>query len=136
MRQLLSILVCISLITPTAGCASAGRTPVTTAPEQVVDTTAMADYVQRLPAGSKVRVERADGTSLRGTLMNATGDLIVVQKATRIPEPPVEVPIAQVSRVTLTGGGMSTGKAVAIGIASGAGVFLAILGILAMTFSD
>lgn len=96
----------------------------------------MADYVQRLPAGSKVRVERADGTSLRGTLMNATSDLIVVQKDTRIPEPPVEVPIAQVSRVTLTGGGMSTGKAVAIGIASGGGVFLAILGIFAMTFSD
>jgi len=92
--------------------------------------------VQRLPAGSTVRVERTDGTSVRGTLMKATGGVVVVQKNTRIPEPPVEVPMAQVARVTLNGNGMGTGKAIGIGIASGAGAFLAILGIFALTFSD
>lgn len=137
MRRLPAVLICITLISPTTGCASGGGTRISTQPQpSVVDTVAMADYVQRLPAGSKVRVERTDGTSLRGTLMKATGDLIVVQKSTRIPEPPVELPIAQVARVTLDGGGMGTGKAIAIGIASGAGAFLAILGIFALTFAD
>ena len=136
MRQLLAILTCITLITPSVGCASAGATRPSMPQPNVVDATAMADYVQRLPAGSTVRVERTDGTSVRGTLMRATGAVVVVQKNTRIPEPPVEVPMAQVARVTLNGNGMGTGKAIGIGIASGAGAFLAILGIFALTFSD
>jgi hypothetical protein len=102
----------------------------------VVDRAAMADYVQRLPAGSKVRVERTDGTSFRGTLMKATGEGILVQKNTRIAEPPVDVPLAQIARVTVDGGGSSTGKTIAIGIASGVGIFFAIIAILAATISD
>lgn len=135
MRQLLSLFLCAFLITPAVGCASAGRTPAATGPQPgVVDTAAMADYVQRLPAGSKVKVERTDGTSLRGTLMKASGEGIVVQKNTRIPEAPVDIPIARIARVTMEGGGMGTGKALAIGIASGVGVFLTILGILAASW--
>lgn len=136
MRQLLSLFLCTSLITPAVGCASAGRAPAATGPQPgVVDTAAMADYVQRLPAGSKVKVERTDGTSLRGTLMKASGEGIVVQKNTRIPEAPVDIPIARIARVTMEGGGgMGAGKAVAIGIASGVGVFLTILGILAASW--
>jgi hypothetical protein len=134
-KQLTAVTLALALMTP--GCASAGRTPVAAAPQPaVVDTASMADYVQRLPAGSKVRVERTDGTSLRGTLMKATGGTIVVQKDTRVPEPPVEVPVAQLARVTLNSGGTSTGKAVAIGIASGVGAFFAILAIAFATVDD
>jgi len=115
----------------TTGCASAGGTRMASAPRPaVVDSTAMADYVQRLPAGSRVRVERTGGASLRGTLIKAGGDAIVVQRNSRLPEPPVSVPIAEVARVTLDGGGgTSTAKAVAIGIASGVGAFFAVLAI-------
>jgi hypothetical protein len=103
----------------------------------VVEKAAMADYVQRLPAGSKVRVERTDGLTLRGTLMKATPDAIVVQTNTRVPEPPVELPLTSLARVTVeTGGGTSTAKAIGIGIASGVGAFFGILAILAATFSD
>jgi len=138
MRKLFSVLTCLSLIASTTACASAGRTQVATGPQPgVVDTTAMADYVQRLSAGSKVRVERTDGQVVRGTLMKTTGDAIVVQKNTRVPEPPLDIPVAQLARVTLeTGGGMSTGKAIGIGIASGVGAFFTILAIFAATFSD
>jgi hypothetical protein len=130
MRRPLSILICLSLITSSVGCASAGRTPVATGPApSAADSRAMADYVQRLPAGSRVRVERADGSSLRGTLMSATDDKIIVQKNTRIPEPAVAIPVATVARVTVDGGSGGVGKAVAIGIASGVGVFFAILAI-------
>jgi hypothetical protein len=138
MRQLLSILICLSLIMSTTACASTGRPQVSTGPQPgVVDTAAMADYVQRLPAGSRVRVERTDGQVLRGTLMKATSEAIVVQKNTRVPEPPLDIPLSQLARVTVdNGNGMSTGKAIGIGIASGVGAFFAILAIIAATFSD
>jgi hypothetical protein len=132
MRQLLAILICLTLTIPTGACASAGRTPVTATMQQpsVVDRTTMADYVQRLPMGSKVRVERTDGTTLRGTLMQTAGESIVVQKNTRIPEAPISIPLGELARVTPeNGGGIGAGKAAAIGIASGVGAFFAILAI-------
>jgi hypothetical protein len=135
MKKILALLLCGAIVT--SGCASASGPRVATAPQpSVVDRTAMADYVQRLPAGSKVRVERTDGTSLRGTLMKASADAVVLQKNTRIPEPPVEVPLAEIARVTTNSGGMSAGKAIGIGVASGVGVFFAILAIFAATFND
>jgi len=129
MRRMTALLLSAAMIT--TGCASTGGARFAAAPQPaVVDSTAMADYVQRLPAGSKVRVERTDGASLRGTLMKTGGDAIVVQKNTRLPEPPVAVPIAEIARVTLDGGhGTTTAKAVAIGIASGVGAFFAVLAI-------
>jgi hypothetical protein len=128
MRKTVAMMLCAAMIT--TGCASATGTRMATAPQpSVVDTSAMTDYVQRLTAGSKVRVERTDGSVLHGTLMKATADAIVVQKNTRVPESPVEVPLRQLARVTVETGGASTGKAVAIGIASGVGAFFAILAI-------
>jgi hypothetical protein len=132
MRQLLAVLTCLTLTIPTGACASAGRTPATatTLQPSVADRATMADYVQKLPMGSKVRVERTDGTALRGTLMQAGGESIVVQKNTRIPEPPVSIPLGELARVTPeNGGGIGAGKAAAIGIASGVGAFFAILAI-------
>ena len=134
MRPLIAIILSISLITGTTGCASASGTRIAAGIQPGADTATMADYVQRLPAGSKVKVERTDGTSLHGTLMKATGEGIVVQKSTRLPEPPIDVPIAQIARVTTDTGGMGSGKAIGIGIASGVGVFFAILGILAASW--
>jgi hypothetical protein len=138
MRQLLSILMSISLVMSTTSCASAGRTRVATGPRPgIVDTAAMADYVQRLPPGSRVRVERTDGQVLRGTLMKATPEAILIQTNTRVAEPPVDIPLPQVARVTVEGGsGMSAGKAIGIGVASGVGAFFAIVAIFAATFSD
>lgn len=136
MRQLLAVVLSAALAT--SGCASAGQTRIATGPQPgAVDTAAMADYLQRLPVGSKVRVEWTNGRSLRGTLMKSGAEGIVVQKNTRVPEPPIDVPTAQIARVTLdSGGGMSTGKAIGIGIASGVGAFFAILAIIAASFND
>ena len=135
MRKLIA--ASMSALMISTGCASAGRTPASVAPQHsVVNTSTMADYVQRIPAGSKMRVEQTDGRVLRGTLMKATPDVIVVQRNTRIPESPVEVPVAQIARVTIDNGGGSTAKSVAIGIASGVGAFFAILAIAFAAGSD
>jgi hypothetical protein len=140
MRRVIAMGVVLAMLT--TGCASAGgprrTTTVATTMVQpgVVGTAAMADYVQHLPAGSRVRVERTDGTAVRGMLMKASADVVVVQKNTRVPEPPIEVPLGQLARVTVENGGSSTGKAIAIGIASGVGAFFGALAILAATWGD
>lgn len=121
-----------------SGCATAVGPRVTTAPSsdrQVQDRAVLVEYVQKLPPGSAVRVERANGRSLRGTLMKATDTMIVIQPRTRIPEPAVEIALAEVLSVTpeAGNGGVSVAKAVGAGVAAGAGaalgVFLFILAI-------
>jgi hypothetical protein len=138
-RQLLAVVLCCALVAP--GCASASgarvahaaQTPVQDA--NVPDNAVLAEFVQRIPAGSKVRVERTTGGTLRGTLMKASPDTLVVQKNTRVPEPPVEVPLGQVTRVTLDTGGSSVGKTVAISVGAGVGATFGVLLLLAAIFS-
>jgi len=134
MRKLMAMVLALAMVT--TGCASAAGPRVAIARQPAAAATvSMSEYVQRLQTGSRVKVERTDGSSLRGTLMKAGADAIVVQKNTRVPEPPIEIPVAQIARVTIDAG-TSTGKAVGIGIASGVGAFFAILAILAATIED
>jgi hypothetical protein len=130
-KKALTLLLCGSLAT--AGCASGGRTRVESPSFGPNDRAAIADYVQKLPAGSKVKVERADGESVKGTLMKTSDTLLVVQRNTRIAEPPIDIPLDQVTRVTVDSG-TGTGKAVGIGVAVGVGAFFAVGLILAAIF--
>jgi hypothetical protein len=134
LKRLLTVVLCGALVS--TGCASvAGPRTAPVTPSQ--DNSAIADYVQRLAPGSKIRVEQSNGASFRGTLMKATPQAIVVQKNTRVPEPPVEVPLNQVMRVTLnTSNGSSVGKTVAIGVGVGVAAFFGIVGVLAAIYSD
>jgi hypothetical protein len=61
----------------------------------------MADYLQRLPAYCEVKIQRADGRVIRGTLMKVETDVILVQKDSRVKEPPISVPIPEIVRVTI-----------------------------------
>lgn len=120
------------------GCATlqpglAPRAPSRTA----ADLATLADYVQRLPPGTAVKVERAAGRSVRGTLMKATAQVIVVQARTRLPEPPVEIALADVLAVTPESpNGGSLGKAVAAGVGAGAGAALVTFFVLVAIFSN
>src|SRR5262249_20583119 len=136
LKRFVATILCTALVT--TGCASAGGARYAQSSQPaVVDRGVMADYVEKIPAGSRIRVGSAHAGSLRGTLMKATETEIVVQKNTRVPEPPLEIPLAQLSRVTLdSGSNGSVGKAVGIGIAAGVGSVLAFLAILAASFSD
>ena len=96
----------------------------------------MAEYVQKIPAGSKVRVERASGGTLRGTLMKAGPDSITVQRNTRIPEAPVQIPLESITRLTLDQPTSSVGKHIAIGVASGVGATFGVLFLLAAIWAD
>ena len=141
MKRMLAIVLCVSL--GTSACASAGGPRYVTAPapaasqsgSPVVDPAVMSDFVQRIPAGSRVKVERAKGDTIRGTILKTAPDALVVQRNTRVPETPVEVPYSTIARVTLDDGrGSSVAKAVGIGVASGVGSFFAILAIFAASW--
>ena len=134
MKTVLVLVLSLSIVS--AGCASASGARVPMQMPTVSDTTTMAEYVQKLPAGSRVRVDRTDGHSIKGTLMRATAQSITVQAHSRVPEPPAEVPLNTVARVALENGGASTAKAVGIGIAAGVGTFFGILAIFAAAFND
>ncbi len=141
MKRMLAIVLCVSL--GTSACASAGGPRYVTAPapaasqsgSPVVDPAVMSEFVQRIPAGSRVKVERAKGDTIRGTILKTTPDALVVQRNTRVPETPVEVPYSTIARVTLEDGrGSSVAKAVGIGVASGVGSCFAILAIFAASW--
>jgi hypothetical protein len=137
-RALAGVLI-VAMAAP--GCAMSARPRLARAEagpsveRQLADRTVLAEYVQKLRPGSTVRVERADGRTVRGTLMKATDQLLIVQPRTRLPEPPVEIPLADVLAVTPdTGNGSSIGKAIAVGAAAGAGAALAFFFIMVSMF--
>jgi hypothetical protein len=129
-----AVLLCAALTT--GGCASARGSRTSIDPQApVVDRSVMADYAQRIPPGSKIRVERANGESMRGTLLKADAATITLQRNTRIPEPPVDIPIGSIMRLTLDQGS-SAGRTIAIGIVSGVAATFGVLLLLAAIWSD
>ena len=80
--------------------------------------------------GSKVKIQTTTGSRLSGTLMSV-GDLsVLVKKGTRRPEPAVSVPFADIARIERDhGNNFNVGKAIAVGLAAGAGVVLSLFAI-------
>jgi hypothetical protein len=127
----LAVLLCAAIAGQGCATVQAGLAAPAPQPLSPDEMAVLADYVQRLPPGSAVRLERRSGPPLRGTLMKATADHIVLQPRTRLPEPPVQLPLAEVLAVTPdSGNGGHMGKAIAAGAAAGAAAALAIFFIL------
>lgn len=103
---------------PTAGLASQ-------------EATLWKEVAAAIPLGSKVKVQTANGNRMTGTLMSVAGDAVMVKRNTRLPEPAVSIPFSEVSRLERDHGssGVNIGKAIAIGLASGAGVILGLFAI-------
>ena len=95
----------------------------------------LAEYVQRLPVGSRVRIERTTGRTIHGTLIAADSGVVVVQRATRIPEPPLSVPLGDVARIEVEERS-NLARAIIIGTAAGAGAALGVFLLLAAALGD
>ena len=92
------------------------------------------DFASRIDVGSRVKVRLADGERFSATLIQAAPADLVVQPRTRVPVPVQRVPYeAIVSLERDEPRGMSAGKTVAIGIASGVGAVLGILVLMIAT---
>jgi hypothetical protein len=123
----------------TGGCATMGATTTAninsgsgTSPTQSV----LVEYVQKLPPGTEVRVGRAKGHSIRGTLMKATDQSLFIQPRTRVTEPMMEIPIVDVVEVTPEHHGNGVGRAIGAGAAAGAAATFAIFLIMFAVYGD
>ena len=133
-RQALALLLVFTLVS--SGCASAaGGRVMPTRLATPNNQNQMADYVQRLPVGSRVKVERTSGQAVHGTLMSADAAVVIVQRATRIPEAPIRIPVSDISRMQIEERS-SWVKAAVVGAAAGAAATLGIFALLAAAFAD
>jgi len=136
MRSIIALVACAALL---CGCATARPLRPVAGHDQdqgrrAAGTVLLAEYVQSLPVGTTVKVERTAGGSMTGTLMKTTDQYIVLQRRTRLPEPPEQIAMDQILRVTpASRNGLA--KAVGIGAAAGGaaalGMFLVVLAIYA-----
>ncbi|MGH9370638.1 MAG: hypothetical protein ACRD15_03820 [Vicinamibacterales bacterium] len=138
MKRMTALVMCVLLASP--GCSAVTRLHAQRVPERPrdaaqVDPALMADYIRQLPVGSRVKITRFDGSDLRATLMRRDSDPIVVQRHARLPEPPLEIPVRDITTLELDKG-ESAGRTIAIGVAAGAGAALGVLLLLAAIFSD
>lgn len=138
MRSAIALALCATIAF--AGCATTQATRTAAVPEPelpAADRTILADYLQRLPPGSRVIATLTDNREVRGTLLRATGTSVAIQVRARVPESPREIALDQIRSVELDNvksGGV--GRAIAIGAAVGAGAALGLLIVLAAVFSD
>lgn len=146
-KRVLALILTVAVTLP--GCATTTRRldradpapfDARQTPERVTPTTAgrrlLADYVQKLPVGTRVRVHQVDGQRQRGTLMDATAERIVIQPRTRIPEPAMEIPLDRIVAVDIETSNGSVARAIGIGVAAGAGAILGVMLLLAAIYAD
>ena len=88
-------------------------------------------FVVKLPPGARINVTLKNGRRIRATLLQSTDAALVISPRTRIPEPVMTVGFAELASLDLEQEGSSPARAIGIGIAAGAGVFLTVLLILA-----
>src|SRR5688572_23641934 len=138
MRKVLSLLLVTTLTL--SGCATSRMSQASAVPaparSNAADPQVMADYVRQLRVGSRVRLSRSDGEEIGGTLMRNDADPLVIQRRSRIPEPPIEVPLRDVVAVELDLPGNGVGRAIAIGAGAAAAAVLGIFVVFAAIYSD
>ena len=89
---------------------------------------AWGQVAEAIPLGTKVKLQRVDGSRVSGALMRVDDTGVTISRNTRRPAPPVSIAFRDVARLERdTGGGIGVAKAVAIGLATGAGVILGLI---------
>jgi hypothetical protein len=107
--------------------------PATTSPDAPRGPEVWRRLAQRLAPGSGVRILLTDGTRMRAVFLAAEDADLVVKRKTRLPEPEQRIAYGSLELLELeNAGGMSVGKAVAIGVGTGAATFL---GMILMAFA-
>jgi hypothetical protein len=92
-------------------------------------------FAAQVDVGSELTVRLRDGQRFRATLIAVRDDAVLLQPRTRVPVPVQPVPYEDISTLERRESrGIGAGKAAAIGVASGAGAFVAILLILMAAF--
>jgi hypothetical protein len=119
LTKLMTLLLVVALVAP----AAAQATP---------DADVWRTFASRLEVGTRIKLQLRDGQRVSATLIQAGADDIIVQPRTRRIVPTQHVPYDAIALIERDDArGMGAAKAVAIGVAAGAGVFLGILLLIA-----
>ena len=136
-KRAMTVVTCAAIAA--SGCATHGGTrisPIYASPGSD-GRAALIEYVQKLPPGTAVRIDRVKGRTLRGTLVKATGERLFVQPKARIPEGVIEISMEEVVGVTPdTPGGNNVARAIGVGAAAGAAAALGVFLIIVALVSD
>jgi hypothetical protein len=93
-------------------------------------------FVERVDVGTELNVHLNDGRRIRATLVGVRDDAVLLQPKTRIPVAIQAVPYDAIVRMEPRKNGHGTGKAIALGIAAGVGVFFVIMAVLVAAVAD
>ena len=93
-------------------------------------------FVERVDVGTELNVRLSDGRRIRATLIGVRDDAVLLQPKTRIPVSIQAVPYDAIVRMEPRKAGHSAGKAVAIGVATGVGVFFGIMALIVAAVGD
>ena len=93
-------------------------------------------FAEKVEVGTELTVRLNDGRRFRATFVGTQDTAMLVQPRTRIPVPIQAVPYDEVTRIERTKPGVTAGKAVAIGVATGVGAFFGILALMLGVVSD
>ena len=93
-------------------------------------------FAEKVEVGTELTVRLNDGRRFRATFVGTQDTAMLVQPRTRIPVPIQAVPYDEVTRIERTRPGVTAGKAVAIGVATGVGAFFGILALVLGVVSD
>ena len=130
MRKVVSLLIAFALAAYPAAAAAQKSVP------PPIEAAAFKEMAAAIPLGSRIKLQTKAGRRLTATLMSVSDEAVIVQRASRTPEPPVTVPYGEIARLQRDDrNGFSVAKAIGIGLASGAGAILMMFAI-AMSIDD
>jgi hypothetical protein len=124
----------MKIITSLIVAATVASTPLLANAQQTLaadaEAAAFKQLANKITLGSRVKVQSRDGQRMTATLVAVNEDAIVVKRESRVPEPAVSIPLAQLTRLQLDEkSGFSVGKALGVGLAAGVGAILTMFAI-------
>ena len=94
-------------------------------------------FASRLDAGTAVKVRLRGGERFSATVLDAAPEALVLQRRTRVPVPVQRVVYTEIASIERDErSGIGVGKSIAIGAATGAGAFVALLFVAIASLSD
>jgi hypothetical protein len=129
-RTISAFVIITALCTQTAFAAQQQIPPA-------MEAAAMKEMASSIPLGSRVKLQTTGGRRMTATLMAIDEAGLIVKRASRLPEPAVMISFSELARLERehVKDGFSIGKAIGVGLATGAGVILTMFAI-ALSIDD
>ena len=124
MKGITSLVIVVALVSATSSALA--QQPLAADAEAA----AFEQLAASLPLGARIKLQSRDGQRMTATLIAVEEDAVIVQRESRVPEPAMRIPFAQLTRLQRADkSGFSLGKAIGMGLAAGVGAILTLFAI-------